>query len=769
MLQATRPAIIDNETAQDGSPLELIAWALGVVRRQFLVMIFIALPIISLAALYVLTAPPTYTAEATILIDPRKVQLFPGSTFAEGQADSPTLESQVELLKSERVGLAVVKKLGLSEDPEFIAAKSGFAGALAFASHLFALRSEPLSESEAVRAALGVLAKNLTVARTGVSYFITVKYRAANPDLAAQIANAIAEAYIADQLEAKNDPTRRAGVWLQQRIEELKEKRALADRRVVDFKKEKNMVVADGKLVNEQQIAELNSQLTVARQKIFEAKAHLDRIDAVIRDGMVDGGSTATVADALSNQVVIQLRTRYLELVNREADYSRKYGANHLAVVNLRDRVRELRGSILDELKRLRESYLSNYEIAKQREQDLEKSLAAAVVQSQETNQAQVALRELESTAQTYRTMHDNFLQRYTESLQQESFPISEARIITPASPPGGKSGPKGLLILAMAMAGGLALGVGAGVLRDLMNGSVCTAVQAETALQAPCIAIVPSLNGQKSENKSIVKGARLAGLPSRQGFSEGGGRRTIARGSDVMWAIVDSPFSRFAEAIRGIKLAVDLNGDVVNANKVIGFTSSIPNEGKSTIAASLALLMAQVGARVILVDCDLRNPTLSRKLAPNADCGLLDVIVGTMPLEDAIWRDASTNLAFLPAGIKSRLANSSEIFAAESTQRLFSDLRSQYDYVLVDLSPLMPIVDTRATTGLVGSYICVIEWGCTTADVVKRAFKDAENIYENLIGVVLNKADINRLSSYDSVGGNYYRNKYYAQYGFTE
>ena len=197
---------------------------------------------------------------------------------------------------------------------------------------MFALRSEPLSESEAVRAALGVLAKNLTVARTGVSYFIAVKYRAANPDLAAQIANAIAEAYIADQLEAKNDPTRRAGVWLQQRIEELNEKRALADRAVVDFKKENNMVAADGKLVNEQQIAELNSQLTVAHQKIFEAKAHLDRIDAVIRDGMLDSKSIATVADTLNNPIVTQLRTRYLEFVNREAEYSQKYGANHLAV-----------------------------------------------------------------------------------------------------------------------------------------------------------------------------------------------------------------------------------------------------------------------------------------------------------------------------------------------------------------------------------------------------------------------------------------------------
>ena len=133
-------------------------------------------------------------------------------------------------------------------------------------------------------------------------------------------------------------------------------------------------------------------------------------------------------------------------------------------------------------------------------------------------------------------------------------------------------------------------------------------------------------------------------------------------------------PFSRFAEAIRAIKLAVDLNGDVGNASKVIGFTSSIPNEGKSTIAASLALLMAQVGARVILVDCDLRNPTLSRKLAPNADCGLLDVIVGTTPLEDAMWRDASTNLAFLPAGIRAALPIQVKSLRRKSTQRLFSE-----------------------------------------------------------------------------------------------
>ena len=122
-------------------------------------------------------------------------------------------------------------------------------------------------------------------------------------------------------------------------------------------------------------------------------------------------------------------------------------------------------------------------------------------------------------------------------------------------------------------------------------------------------------------------------------------------------------------EALRSIKLAIDQNSGAVSSGRVIGFTSSLPNEGKSTIAASVALLMAQAGARVILVDCDLRNPSLSRKLAPNADYGILDVIVGSVPLEDAVWRDRSTNLTFLPVSTKTRLMNSSEILAADATR----------------------------------------------------------------------------------------------------
>ena len=766
MLQATSPLTAESEPVQENSPRELVNRAIGIVRRQFSVIALIAAVGTSLGAFYVLIAPPTYTAEATIVIDPRRVQLFPKATFSEGQIDQPGLESEIELVKSDPVALSAINALGLAKDPEFLRSRGALGAVLGFASHLFSVRkpTKPLSESEATKIALGVLSKNLSVKRVGLSYNLSIQYRSGNPDRAAQVANAIAEAYIAEQLEGKYDSTRRATRWLQGRIEELNQKQALAERAVVDFKKQNNMVMADGRLVNEQQIAELNSQLIVAHRQTSEAKARLDRIDAVIRDDSFDTKTGPTVTDALNNQIITQLRTKYLDVVNREANYSRKYGANHLAVVNLRDQIRDLRWSILEELKRLRESYLSSYEIAKQDEQELEKRLAEAVSRSQPINEAQVPLRELESSAQNYRIMYDNFRQRYAESLQQQSFPISDARILTSASPPSSKSSPKTALVLVLAAAGGLVFGVAVGALREFMNDSFCTKAQVESALQTACISVVPIVEAGKYQT---LRDARRA-APD-QALGDGSSSRTISRDQDLIWTALNSPFSRFVEALRSIKLAIDLNNGAVSSSRVIGFTSSLPHEGKSTIAASLALLMAQAGARVILVDCDLRNPSLSRKLAPNAEHGVVDVIVGSVPLKDAVWKEVSTNLTFLPVATKTRIANSSEILAAAATNALFEDLESRYDYVIVDLSPLMPVVDTRATAGFVDAYVCVTEWGRTKIDAVRQAFKDAPTVYQNILGVVLNKADVDRLSTYDPVGRNYYRNKHYAQYGITD
>jgi succinoglycan biosynthesis transport protein ExoP len=559
-------------------------------------------------------------------------------------------------------------------------------------------------------------------------------------------------------LEAKFQTTRRASVWLQDRLKELREQSTNAEHAVNDFKQTNNIVDSGGRLLNEQQLAELNSALVQAQAQTAEAKARLDRVSQILQSKDPDpvNGAAGTVTDTLHNEVITKLRQEYLDLAAKAEDWTKRYGANHLAVVNLRNQMREIRHNILDELGRIAESYKSDYEISKAREDSVTNSLADIVKQSQTLSGAQVTLHDLEASAQTYRALYDNFLQRYMESVQQQSFPISDARVITPATRPGGKSSPKTTLIVALATVGGLIFGIGFGFLREISDRVFRTTGQIKEHLDADCVAVVPLV-------KVVGKQA-----PVSAASQSGGTERIISRDNSLLRMVLDAPFSRFTESIRALKVAVDLSR-IVKTNKVIAITSSLPNEGKSTIATTLAQIIAHSGSNVLLVDCDLRNPSLSRKLSLGAVTGLLEVISGAATLEEVVWRDSTTGLSFLPTVVAARLAHSSDLLASDATKMVFEKLREAYDYVIVDLSPLAPVVDVRAMTHLVDSFLFVVEWGRSKIEVAELALGTANGVYENLLGVVLNKADMTRLGRYESHRGNYYHNRYYSRYGYTD
>ncbi len=236
----------------------------------------------------------------------------------------------------------------------------------------------------------------------------------------------------------------------------------------------------------------------------------------------------------------------------------------------------------------------------------------------------------------------------------------------------------------------------------------------------------------------------------------------------DLLRYVVENPLSRFAEAVRSLKVAVDLNS-IVRENRVLAITSTLPNEGKSTLSTNLAQLIAHSGARVILIDSDLRNPSLSRALVPDAHIGLVDVVAQKARLEDALTVDPETKLSILPAGSTSKLLHTNEILASKPMHALITDLRSKYDYVVLDMPPMAPVVDVRVTSAFVDSYIFVVEWGRTKTDVVKHNLRGAPEIQDKLLGVVLNKADTKALARYESYHGRYYYQKYYARYGYVE
>jgi succinoglycan biosynthesis transport protein ExoP len=744
--------------AESASAAELFELAVRFVRRRLLLITFVALLASALGAAVVLKVlPARYVATATMMIDTRKYQMFQHpSVVGDTPIDSPGVESQLEILRSEGIAVGVIRKLHLADDPDFVRTGPGKIGRVL---QLIGVTQPPppLTAFERERKALDVFQTNLTARRIGPTYVIEVSFKAASAERAAEVANAVAEAYIDDQMEGKFQATRRASDWLQGRLRELNDQAQTAQRAVVEYKSKNNIVDAgNGRLMGEQQVADLNSQLAIARARTAEARARLERTEAIVRADASEAVVSAAVTDLVKNDVVTRLRTQYLELANREAEWSQRYGRNHLAAVNLRNQMREIRTSMRDELNRVLETQKGEFDIARQREEGIERDLAGAVAVNATTNQAQVTLRELESSAQTYRTLYDHFLQRYTESVQQQSFQVTEARLITRATPPNEMTYKKTMVALAVVPFASLMLGLGLAFFRELMDRVFRTGAQLEEALQVNCLALVPRL--KPAEIRGGGPRGDAATLPAR----------TIAHGASPAWAVVDQPFSRFAEGMRSIKLAADLNG-VVKSNRIIGFTSALPDEGKSTMAASLALIIAQAGSRVVLVDCDLRNPSLSRALAPGANAGILDVISGKAALEDVVWTERATNLDVLPTVVKSRVAHSNEILAADQTKRLFDRLRQSYDYVIVDLSPLAPIVDVRATTHLMDTYVFVVEWGRTRIDVVERALRSAPGVYENLLGAVLNKTDFRVLSRYDSRLAEYYGNKRYGKYGYVD
>jgi polysaccharide biosynthesis transport protein len=770
------------------------------VRRQFPIFVFIFSCAIALGLVYLFTTPASYTSHAMLLIDSSKVRILQQEApMGDVPIDTAQVETQVEILKSENIGLSVIKDLKLAEDPELAGSGGGLVGSI------LGLFSPPKAQSETglTRQALATFLAKRTVLRVGRTYVLDIGYTSLSPHRSANIANAIADAYIVDQLESKYQATRRASGWLQDRIKELRQQASDADRAVLEYK-EKNHIVAVGggavsgngpRLLGEQQLEELNTQLGSARAAAEEAKARLERIDEVMKRDVPD----ATVADSLRSEVINRLRNNYLDMAAKEAIWSARYGANHLAAVNLRTQMAEMRRSILDELGRIAQSYRSDYEIAKTRVDGVERNLQSLVANSQVINRDRLGLTDLESTAKVYHTIYDNFLQRYMEAIQQQSFPITEARVISAAAPSERKSSPLTLTVLGIAAAIGLLLSLGTALLRDAIDRVFRTARQVESNLQARCLAVLPLLVASNSTKMKRPIGVQAAGRrgsaasiapsvapepadmkPESQiqdvtqltqselrrssskksgidGLEHAAAKRPIVANRPFMREVIDKPLSAFAEAFRSIKVAADISG-----SRVIGITSTVPGEGKSTVASNLAELMAHAGKRVLVLDCDLRNPSLTRGLVSHPKAGLLEVLGGQVSLEDALYVDQETDLRFLPAVLGSRVAYTNEILASENFKNFVESQRKEYDFIVIDLPPIAPVVDVRSTTQIVDSYLYVIQWGSTQMNLVTHQMSGFPELQDRLLGCVLNKADVRVLQRYEAYYGKNYYNSYY-------
>ncbi|RQH11539.1 Wzz/FepE/Etk N-terminal domain-containing protein [Bradyrhizobium sp. RP6] len=702
-----------------------------VLRRQWPIIAVCTGASLALVIVYLAMAQPMYTANARIMMDTRQTQVLDkDSNASSALIDTGYVDSQVEIINSDDLILSVVRRLKLTEDPEFNGSKPGLLSIIIGKLTSLFGSGEPASQERIEHAVVQQVQKNLRTERVLTTYVLSLSYKARSPDKAAKIANAIANAYLVGALEAKYQSTKRATEWLQQRSLELSEQASASDRAVQTFKAENNIVGTSRGLMSEQQLSDLNTQLVQARAATAEAKARLDRIDTISDQDVAQ----STVTDALNNSVITRLRAQYLDLQAQYSDWSRRYGKTHLAAVNLANKMDELRKNIADEVRRIADAYRSDYEIAKSREASLEKNVKELVAQAGNKGQAEVKLRDLESAADTYRNLYNNFLEKLQSATQNQSFPLSEARLISTATKPDRKSSPRTVLALVGGMVGGLCLGFGVAFARELLSDVLRTPGEVEDELGVKCLGVLPDIRP-----------------PAKAGAS------------DLSRYVVDHPFSRFAETLRNIKVSIDV-ARLTREIKVIGIVSSLPKEGKTTVAANFAQLVALTGHRTVLIDGDLHTRSLTRELAPNAKSGLVEALNDPASLGYHVQRSKETGLDFLPSVVASRMVNSADVIGSKAMAELLKVLREHYEYIVIDLAPVMPVADSKAVSFLIDAMVYVIEWGQTTRSALQESVSGSEVLQKKLLGAVLNRANPKMLKRIEAYKGKHH-NSYYVEH----
>jgi succinoglycan biosynthesis transport protein ExoP len=338
--------------------------------------------------------------------------------------------------------------------------------------------------------------------------------------------------------------------------------------------------------------------------------------------------------------------------------------------------------------------------------------------------------------------------------------------VISLAASPSQKSKPNNSLALAIAATMGLILSLGAASLREAIDRVFRTARQVEQSLRVKCLSVIPLVRAQATPGAVQPRLRAAAARGPSPGDVAAATAPSFTLTDPMMHRVLDDPLSVFTESFRTIKVAAGLRA-AVRGEKVIGITSTLPNEGKSTVACNLAVLMADAGKRVILVDADLRNPTLGRCLDRKPTTGLMELLSGTINLAQATGREPATGLAFLPLVLNEQIAHADEVLASQAFRDLIGQLREQFDHVIIDLPPIAPVADVRAAVPIIDSFVFVIEWGGTRINAVQRHLMAEQDLPDKLLGVVLNKADLKVMESFEQQG--LYHVGYYANRGYRQ
>jgi exopolysaccharide transport family protein len=705
------------------------------IKRKWMV-IAVAAGIFMAVAVASLRQTPVYEAKSQIVVNKADSNLitFKDSGPVMDYYDPSDLDTEVLILQSDLLALQVIRQLNLDKRPEFGGHSDQTQPNLV---------ADPLqADSRHISALLGSFRGNLRVTLVPNTRIIDIHYTSTDPQLAASAVNTLAATYVEQNFKTKFESTMQASDWLSKQLVDLQMKVETSQEKLVRYQKEHEILGTDEKQnIITEKLDQLNKEMTAAefdRMQKEAAYRQTQSNDPVAVSAAI-GSNAAGRTNDLSSALLDKLRDQQVALRIQAAELSTRFGPSYPRIAQINNQLEEIDRQLESETIKAVDHLKGQYVAALQRESMLRGAFEKQKQEANKLNESAIEYSLLKRDLDSNRTLYEGLLEKLKEAGVTAGLRSNNFRIINAARVPTSPSEPNIPRNLSFALLLGVISGVGLAFLLESMDNTVRTPEQSQALSCLPSLGMIPL--GSKSANYGVT-GKRLA----------------LTASPEVVETVTHvRPQSQMAESYRALRTSLLLS-NLGAPPKVIMVTSARPQEGKTTTSINIAIVLAQKGVRVLLIDADLRRPSIHKTLGMGPRSGLSNVLTGSATLQQTVATSpVLPNLFIMPAGTPP--PNPAELLASSNMRDLLEELREQFDHIVIDTPPTLSVTDAVVLSPRADATILVIRSGQTTKQALRRARDILMQVNAHVAGVLLNAVD---LTSPDY----YYYYEYQGKYG---
>ncbi|MDC8829565.1 GumC family protein [Alteromonas gilva] len=713
---------------------------LMVIKRYKWKILGLALVFTLLVALIVLSMTPIYKASSSLLIEAEEAKVVSiEEVYGLDSTGKEYFQTQYEILKSRHIAEKVVDKLDLTNSPYFASEedeggiKDFLEGAKATIKSL--LTFLPQSEKEVLtqeeidwinkQKVIESFMESMTVSPVNNTQVVKISFESESPKLAAKIADTTAEVYIESYLEAKFDMTSKATTWLNDSLQGLRLKLERSEQRLAEFYEKEQLVDLDGVVgLAAEELQGLSEQLLEAENRLKNSEIIYQQVQNYAGD--ID--EIAKLPEVLNHPSIQSVRESELTAQSKVSELSKVYGPKHQKMISAMAELNSVKESMNRQVRALISGITSDYGQATSQVAGLRKAVADAKAQYRKLTTLDSQRKILQREVSINQQLYDSFFTRLKETSEVGGFESANARILDRATIPVYPAKPKTTLIVLAAFVLSLGFGVFIAVIMDVLNSGIRSVEDVERKLGQRMMGLIPWQPHKKKED-----------LPLREFF--------------------DPAHHTFSEAIRTLRTSVQLI-DIETTKQVIMVTSSVPKEGKTTVSINMAFAMGQLG-KTILVDTDMRRPSVAKRFDfPGFQPGLSNLLAGTHRLDECLVSDAEAGIDVISAG--SIPTNPQEMLASNKFKDLITELKTVYDYIIIDTAPTQAVSDSIVVSKVCDVVLYVVRADNTKEQLINSGLNRFMSTGKRVDGIVLNQVDLQKSSNAYAYTG------YYDKYGYN-